>query len=301
MNGKDVLQEFCDPKEWLQLAQMVSKRLVSDSSMKKKQIIVQERCLACGNGSPALPQAKVREDKEHASGPSGFRAGGESHKEGAVSAVLRPQTPTSAAADDARDVHPLPDIEKYRYRSAAKKEEVPVGSERSGRLVKFEPMQEKISNFEVQLPPRPTTQARGGAPTASPLRYSIEKNTGYRASNSPSSGAFLADMSVGLQNKGLTANDRISDFLDDADHSLLRASISSSPSSLYTDSRSLSLMASLDKQASFAKKTGSKVLSAQPNVFGGASPSDTVATVPKVVVLQGSGNAASTPHKVAKT
>ncbi len=27
--------------------------------MKKKQIIVQERCLACGNGSPALPQAKV--------------------------------------------------------------------------------------------------------------------------------------------------------------------------------------------------------------------------------------------------
>ena len=75
---------------------MVSKRLVSDSSMKKKQIVVQERCLACGNGSPALPQAKVsgillkrvlgfmtnvaavqvREDKEHATGPSGFRAGG---------------------------------------------------------------------------------------------------------------------------------------------------------------------------------------------------------------------------------
>jgi hypothetical protein len=27
--------------------------------MKKKQIIVQERCLACGNGSPALPPARV--------------------------------------------------------------------------------------------------------------------------------------------------------------------------------------------------------------------------------------------------
>ena len=65
--------------------------------MKKKQIIVQERCLACGNGSAAMPHARVnagvincamsllgeiivpaqvREDKEHASGPAGFKAAG---------------------------------------------------------------------------------------------------------------------------------------------------------------------------------------------------------------------------------
>ena len=44
-------------------------------------------------------------------------AAGEARKEGTVSAVLRPQTPTSAAADDAREAEPLPDIEKYAFSS----------------------------------------------------------------------------------------------------------------------------------------------------------------------------------------
>jgi hypothetical protein len=40
--------------------QGVSKRMTVESAMKKKQIVVQERCLACGNGSPAMPPARVR-------------------------------------------------------------------------------------------------------------------------------------------------------------------------------------------------------------------------------------------------
>jgi hypothetical protein len=39
----------------------------------------------------------------------------------------------------------------FRYRSVAKKEEVPVGAERSGRFVKFEPMQEKVSRKKTWL------------------------------------------------------------------------------------------------------------------------------------------------------
>jgi hypothetical protein len=60
-------------------------------------------------------------------------------------------------------------------------------------------------------------------------------------------------------------------------------------------------MAAMDKQASFAKISGSKAASSHPNVFGGMTPSDVVAAAPKIVVLQGGADAAITPHKVAKT
>jgi uncharacterized membrane protein len=60
------MRSFCNEinhakqnNHFVTILQAVSKRMTSDSSMKKKQIVVQERCLACGNGSPALPPARV--------------------------------------------------------------------------------------------------------------------------------------------------------------------------------------------------------------------------------------------------
>ena len=96
------------------------------------------------------------------------------------------------------------------------------------------------------------------------------------------------------------------------DQNFLRNTLSSSPSSLYSDSRALGLMASIDKQATFARISGANAAVSSSSVFGVSSPSDAVAVpIQKVVVLQGSGDArssksaagiaASAPNKFAKT
>lgn len=173
-----------------------------------------------------------------------------------------------------------------------------------------------------------------------------DPSAGYRSVDSTGTGAFLADMKVGVPNKGLSMSDRINDALlasdqvvtlnpfarvllivtalDFAAHSVicsiithvdqnyLRNTLSSSPSSLYSDSRALGLMASIDKQATFARISGANASVSSSSVFGVSSPSDAVAVpVQKVVVLQGSGDArssksaagiaASAPNKFAKT
>jgi hypothetical protein len=87
----------------------------------------------------------------------------------------------------------------------------------------------------------------------------------------------------------------------------LRSTLSSSPSSLYSDSRVQGLMASIDKQATYARVAGANGASASAGIFGVSSPSETLAVpVQKVVVLQGSGKsaagvAAAAPNKFAKT
>jgi hypothetical protein len=96
------------------------------------------------------------------------------------------------------------------------------------------------------------------------------------------------------------------------DQNILRSSLSSSPSSLYSDSRALGLLASIDKQATFARISGVNASAASSNVYGVSSPSDSLAVpVQKVVVLQGNGEgrssksaagiAAAAPNKFAKT
>ena len=97
-----------------------------------------------------------------------------------------------------------------------------------------------------------------------------------------------------------------------AHQNYLRSTLSSSPSSLYSDSRVQGLMASIDKQAAYARVAGANGASTSAGVFGVSSPSETLAVpIQKVVVLQGSGDgrssksaagvAASTPVKFAKT
>jgi hypothetical protein len=76
------------------------------------------------------------------------------------------------------------------------------------------------------------------------------------------------------------------------DQNYFRNTLSSSPSSLHNDNRALGLMASIDKQATFARMSGASAAAASSSVFGMSSPSDSaVVPIQKVVVLQGSGEA----------
>jgi hypothetical protein len=74
-------------------------------------------------------------------------------------------------------------------------------------------------------------------------------------------------------------------YANDCHQALLRGTLGSSPSSLFSDNRALGLMASIDKQAIFARASSNNA--AATNIFGVASPSESMGGVQKVVVLQG--------------
>ena len=68
------------------------------------------------------------------------------------------------------------------------------------------PLLFQVSTFDIALPPRPSTQARMHVPSASPLRFSEEKNSGYRSIDSSAAGAFLADVKIGVKKDGLSGH-----------------------------------------------------------------------------------------------